>query len=256
MRQRPRQDQNQTKTKPSTRDFAAKAVQAEPPEEALKKDPEAAPPLPIGNVSPTRPLKDEKATVFAPNLNSPPSAARPLTGSNIDSFSNILAGQVCNAIWTAHSTLDEHKAQMQACLGGMAGVGPKDEVEGMLAAQMVALHNAAMECFRRAMIQEQPFPGRQQNLSFANKLSRTFALHMETLDKHRGKGQQTVRVEHVTVNAGGQAIVGNVQGGGGVSQKSEDQSHANKLAYAPKPAMRSAFEAEREAVPERSDEER
>ena len=42
----------------------------------------------------------------------------------------------------------------------------------------------------------------------------TFALHMEALDKHRGKSQQTVRVEHVTVNAGGQAIVGNVQGGG------------------------------------------
>jgi hypothetical protein len=78
---------------------------------------------------------------------------------------------------------------------------------------------------------------------------------MEALDKHRGKGQQTVRVEHVTVNAGGQAIVGNVRGGGGVSQKSEGQAHA-ELTHAPEQEVRSAFEAEREAVPEWSDEER
>jgi hypothetical protein len=36
-----------------------------------------------------------------------------------------------------------------------------------------------------------------------------------TSQPNGSKGQQTVRVEHVTVNAGGQAIVGNVQGGGG-----------------------------------------
>jgi hypothetical protein len=64
-----------------------------------------------------------------------------------------------------------------------------------------------------------------------------FALHMEALDKHRGKGQRTIRVEHVTVNAGGKAIVGSVQGGGGVSQKSEDQPHANSIAHAQEPEM-------------------
>jgi hypothetical protein len=33
----------------------------------------------------------------------------------------------------------------------------------------------------------------------------------EAIDRRRGKGQQTVRVEHVTVQAGGQAIVGHVE---------------------------------------------
>ena len=33
------------------------------------------------------------------------------------------------------------------------------------------------------------------------------------LDKHRGKGQKKVTVEHVHVAAGGQAIVGNVEAG-------------------------------------------
>jgi hypothetical protein len=178
-----------------------------------------------------------------------------MTGSHYYDFSQEVMIQAINTNWLGSRDEEERNRQIQAVLGTMLGLKPRDEAEGMLIAQMIGCHNAAMECFRRAMISEQPFVGRQQNLSFANKLSRTFALHMEALDKHRGKGQQTVRVEHVTVNAGGQAIVGNVQGGGGVSQKSEDQAHA-QLTHAPEQEMRSSFEAEREAVPERSDEER
>ena len=37
---------------------------------------------------------------------------------------------------------------------------------------------------------------------------------METLKRYRTGGTQKVTVEHVTVNAGGQAIVGNVAAGG------------------------------------------
>ena len=52
----------------------------------------------------------------------------------------------------------------------------------------------------------------RESLSQANRLSRTFAALVEALNRHRGKaGQQTVRVEHVTVNEGGQAIVGTVE---------------------------------------------
>ena len=84
----------------------------------------------------------------------------------------------------------------------------------MLAAQLVACHNASMECYRRAMIGEQTFEGRRENLSQANKLSRTYTTLLEALNRHRGKGQQKVTVEHVHVHEGGQAIVGNVEGVG------------------------------------------
>jgi hypothetical protein len=40
---------------------------------------------------------------------------------------------------------------------------------------LIAAHNAAMECYRRAMVGEQTFEGRREKLSQANKLSRTFA---------------------------------------------------------------------------------
>src|SRR6202163_4093728 len=99
----------------------------------------------------------------------------------------------------------------------------------MPAAQLVACHNASMECYRRAMIGEQTFEGRRENLSQANKLSRTYATLLEALNRHRGKGQQKVTVEHVHVHEGGQAIVGNVAGGG-IATKLENQPHARSEA--------------------------
>ena len=57
----------------------------------------------------------------------------------------------------------------------------------MLATQMLACHNAAMECYRRAMMPKLTFDGRNLNLSQANQLSRTYASLLEALNRHRGK---------------------------------------------------------------------
>ncbi len=102
-----------------------------------------------------------------------------------------------------------------------------------MAAQLLAAHNATMECFRRAMIPDQDPQARQENLAQANKLSRTYATLLDALNKHRGKGQQKVTVEHVHVHAGGQAVVGMVERpipghrqGGGVSTELEEPPHA------------------------------
>jgi hypothetical protein len=71
-----------------------------------------------------------------------------------------------------------------------------------------------------------PFEGRRENLNQVNKLSRTYAAILEALNRHRGKGQQKVTVEHVHVHAGGQAVVGMVENpGGGDRTKSEEQPH-------------------------------
>jgi hypothetical protein len=64
------------------------------------------------------------------------------------------------------------------------------------------------------MLGEQTFEGRSESLSQANKLSRTYAVLLDALNRHRGKGQQKVTVEHVHVHQGGQAIVGAVNPGG------------------------------------------
>ena len=107
----------------------------------------------------------------------------------------------------------------------------------MIAAQLIATHNATMECYRRAMIAEQTLEGRRENLNQANKLARTYATLIEALNRHRGKGQQRVTVEHVHVHAGGQAVVGTVEvPGGGDGGKSEEQPYAKQIAHAPRPA--------------------
>jgi hypothetical protein len=52
------------------------------------------------------------------------------------------------------------------------------------------------------MLGEQTFEGRRENLSQANKLSRTYASLLDALNRHRSKGQQKVTVEHVHVHSG------------------------------------------------------
>ena len=56
-----------------------------------------------------------------------------------------------------------------------------------------------------------------------------YARQLETLNKHRGKGQQKVTVEHVHVAEGGQAIVGNVEAGG----KNNAQGKSPQLEHKP-----------------------
>jgi len=92
----------------------------------------------------------------------------------------------------------------------LSGFAPRDELEGHLCMQMIAASNTAMECLRRANHPNNTHQGREQDLKHFEKLSTLYARHMEALDRHRGKGQQKITVEHVNVHAGGQAIVGNV----------------------------------------------
>jgi hypothetical protein len=56
-------------------------------------------------------------------------------------------------------------------------------------AQLIAAHNAAMECYRRAMLGDQTFEGHRENLNQANKLSRTYPVLLDALNRHRGKSQ-------------------------------------------------------------------
>lgn len=184
---------------------------------------------------------------------------RSIGGSQSDHWNNTLANQALQTLWVNNSSAEDRDKQVSAVLVALMGIAPKDELEGMMAAQLVAAHNAAMECYRRAMIGEQSFEGRRENLTQANKLSRTYAALIEALNRHRGKGQQKVTVEHVHVHAGGQAVVGMVtspgQTGGGDKSKFEEQPHAKQISHAPEPALLCP-DPNREAMPVAGDGER
>jgi hypothetical protein len=178
-------------------------------------------------------------------------------GSMSDDWNNLVANQTTQTLWFfADSDPEEIRRECHAAVDALMGIKPGDELEGMIAAQLIACHNASMECYRRAMIRDQAFEGRREAWSQANKLSRTYAALLDALNRHRGKGQQKVTVEHVHVHAGGQAVVGMVQTpGGGDQPKSEDQPHARQIAHAPGATMPRA-DAPRQPMPVACDEER
>jgi hypothetical protein len=81
---------------------------------------------------------------------------------------------------------------------------PLDTLEKMLTTQMAAVHRRAMNFISTEG------RGEEVALHSAIRLLRLFTLQVEALKSWRTKSTQTVRVEHIAVNSGGQAIVGNV----------------------------------------------
>jgi len=200
---------------------------------------------------------DEKAQALGANgASASKGKLKGIGGSQLDDWNCTLLNQTLGTLWLDYSDKEASDRRQRATIAGLHGIGPKDELEGMIAAQLLAAHNAAMECHRRAMFGGQTFEGRRENLNQANKLSRTFVTLLEALDRHRGKGQQKVPVEHLHLHVGGQAVVGAVAPPKGVSPRDlEDQRDAEPIVHAPQPAMWSPH-AERQSVPVASDAER
>jgi hypothetical protein len=160
-------------------------------------------------------------------------------------FSNGLIRQLANA--AGRGTLEER--DLNFMLATVKGIEPRDQIESMLAAQMAAIHNATMT-FAGRLNRVDNIPQQDSAERALNKLARTFAAQVEALKRYRTGGQQRVIVEHVTVNAGGQAIVGAVQSpGGGVQPKSQERPHAQQITHAPGAQMPSTIEAQRETLP-------
>jgi len=137
---------------------------------------------------------------------------------------------------------EQRSAALQAAMAAMIAFRPTDELEGMIAAQAVALHSTAMECLRRAMLPNQPAQFQHALLRDGANLTRAFTDMLDALDRKRGKHRrQTVRVERVTVEAGGRAIVGNVSPatphGGEVGFNAEGEPHAPRARLEGDPAL-------------------
>ena len=101
-----------------------------------------------------------------------------------------------------------------AALAAIDAIRPAEEIEAMLAVQMVATHETAMDMLIRAK-QAEMMPTLQECGSLAVKLLRTYAAQVEALARLRRGGEQRIIVQHVNVNEGGQAIVGAVNHPGG-----------------------------------------
>jgi hypothetical protein len=100
---------------------------------------------------------------------------------------------------------------INAALAMIEAAQPRDEIEGALAVQMACTHTAAMAVLARV---GNGCGGERRAAalgSAAARLLKAYAIQVECLRRRRHGGHQFVRVEHVHVSDGGQAIIGNVK---------------------------------------------
>jgi len=121
-------------------------------------------------------------------------------------FLSPLLNQLANATGKGK---DVSEADLNFVLSVIADIKPRDQLEAMLASQMACVHIASMT-FARRLAHVENIPQQESAEKAYNKLLRTFTSQMEALRKYRNGGEQKVTVQHVQVNDGGQAVVGNV----------------------------------------------
>jgi hypothetical protein len=130
-------------------------------------------------------------------------------GTTSSDFVNASLFQIqsaCRSPWGGISEL-----AMNAALAMIEAAAPKDEIEGALAVQMACTHTAAMAVLAQLDV---AFATEQRVAAFgsvAARLLKAYAMQVEVLRRLRNGGQQFVRVEHVQINDGGQAVIGNVK---------------------------------------------
>lgn len=106
--------------------------------------------------------------------------------------------------------------QIENAIDLMRAIAPRDGVEGLLAAQMAACHALAMHAARQAAVTNASYKIVASYAALSGGFMRTFAAQLEALNRGRGKATtQRFVVERVTVEAGGQAVVGTVAAPGG-----------------------------------------
>jgi hypothetical protein len=164
-------------------------------------------------------VADPATHTIAAKVTVPPEGLREFGGSSEWPGFNgeLVRATIATVSATDPANLD---GRIVAAFAGLAAFKPTDEIEGMLAAQAVALHQAAMMCLGRAMIPGQDFDAACRLRKDGANMARAMTDMIDALDRKRGK-TQVVRVERVVVHEGGQAIVGTVTAPAAVPGKGE-----------------------------------
>jgi hypothetical protein len=117
--------------------------------------------------------------------------------------------QLQSAARSPYGTISE--TAINAALAMVEAAAPRDEIEAALAIQMACTHTAAMTVLAKM---DSGFGTERRIAAFgstAARLMKVFTMQVEVLRRLRNGSQQYVRVEHVHINRGGQALIGNMK---------------------------------------------
>ena len=94
-----------------------------------------------------------------------------LGGSQSGYVACYAANQVLGTIWRGgKDDPDTKEIRDEATLSRVSDIGARDVIEAMLATQMVATHEAVMECPRRAALSEHSVAAREMGLKYGDRL--------------------------------------------------------------------------------------
>ncbi|MEO5334053.1 MAG: hypothetical protein H7839_18735 [Magnetococcus sp. YQC-5] len=130
-----------------------------------------------------------------------------------NSLSSTLLDQLA-ALIPANLALEAKQKELQAMLDVVAGIGPQNEAEALLAVQMAGIHVLSMR-FMALASQAGQRSGYEKTLNSISKLTRTYAAQLEALKRFRGDPSQKILVEHLHIESGAQAVIGSINKGGG-----------------------------------------
>ena len=129
-------------------------------------------------------------------------------GTTSSDFVNASLFQIqsaCRSPWGGISELS-----MNAALAMIEAAAPKDEIEAALAVQIAATHTAAMAVLAKLDVPSQQSADCGIRIG-CGSFDEGLCISVEVLRRLRNGGHQYVRVEHVQVNDGGQAVIGNLK---------------------------------------------
>lgn len=173
----------------------------------------------------TKPESGEPKSKLGVKLNGSPEDGQNITVADENALKTIFGtkhAEMANALLShcfkvlkGNEASDEFPAhdERSFMLTAVAEIQPRDTFERMLVVQMAATHVAMIRSGRWLAHTENVEQVKTHYAGYT-KLARVYVAQMEALRKHRTGGKQTVTVQHVNVEDGGQAIVGNVDAGG------------------------------------------
>jgi hypothetical protein len=130
-------------------------------------------------------------------------------GTSSSAFVNATLLQLQNAAQLPCGGISE--TAVNAALAMIEAAAPKDEIEAALAVQMACTHSAAMAVLARLGGGGGSDRRVAALASAAARLLKAYAMQVEVFRRLRHGTGQCVRVKHVHIHEGGQAVIGNVK---------------------------------------------
>lgn len=139
------------------------------------------------------------------------------TGAKSSIFGTMLINSCLSAGGLRIDEMKKSEAEqvLGSILDTLHSLKPSDEIEGMLVTRLISLNFLISKSLNLSVMENQSLEGQEIYTNRSSKLMRLFNETLDALMRYRRKGEQKVVVQHVNVNDGGRAIVGNFDASGG-----------------------------------------